>query len=377
MIPLFKPSLGKAEEGAVIKTLRSGWLGAGPQVSEFEKKMANLTGTRYAVALNSATASLHLSLLTTIKPGDEVIAPSLTFVAGSQAILLAGGKSVWADVDPDTFGVDPKDVVKKITRRTKAIVVMHYGGHPVDLKPILKAIKGKKISLIEDCAHAAGSYYYGQHVGSFGTLGCFSFAAIKNITTGDGGMVVTNSKALADRIRLLSWSGITSSTWSRYGQKRVSHKWEYLVKELGYKYQMNDLAASIGLVQFDKLKLTNAKRAAVAKRYYQAFKNLPGVTTLAMKSWAKSSHHNFVIKVAPAKRDRLIEYLGVQQISANVHYYPNHFYPLFKKFKRELPVTERVWKEMVLLPIFPDLTKADQDKIIMAVRNFPPKAGRQ
>jgi perosamine synthetase len=368
--------LGKAEEEAVVATLRSGWLGAGPQVAEFEKRMARLTGNRYAVALNSATAALHLSLLTTINPGDEVITPSLTFVAGSQAILLAEGKPVWADVQGDTFCTDPQDVVSKISKKTRAIIVMHYGGHPVDVKPILKRIRGKKIVLIEDCAHATGSYYHGKHVGGLSTLGCFSFAAIKNLTTGDGGMVVTNNKTLADKIRLLSWSGISSSTWKRYGKDRIAHKWEYEVKELGYKYQMNDLAASIGLQQFKQLKWHNSARKRVADRYYQSMDDIDWATALELKPFANSAHHNFVIRVDKKMRNRLIEYLNSQGIAANVHYYPNHLYPMFKEFKTKLPVTERVWQEMVLLPIFPDLTKKDQDKVIRALNNFPVRGGK-
>src|SRR3989344_341896 len=172
MIPLFKPSLGQEEERAVVKTLRSGWLGNGPQALALEKQMAKLTGTKYAVALNSATAALHLALLTTIQPGDEVISSSLTFVAANQAILQAGGKIVFADCDPETLSTDSQDVIKKITSKTKAIIVTHYGGHPADMKPLVKICKQKRIALIEDCAHATGSYYYNKHVGGFGLLGC-------------------------------------------------------------------------------------------------------------------------------------------------------------------------------------------------------------
>ncbi len=370
MIPLFKPSLGREEERAVVATLRSGWLGNGPQAQELEKKMAQLTGTKYAVALNSATAALHLSLLTTIKPGDEVISSSLTFVAANQAILQAGGKIVFADCDPDTLSTDTVDVLKKLTSKTKAIIVTHYGGHPADLKPLVKICRQKKIALIEDCAHATGSYYYGKHVGGFGTLGCFSFAAIKNLTTGDGGMVVTNNKQLAERIRHLAWSGISSSTWLRYAKKGKAHKWEYDVTDLGFKYQMNDIAASIGLVQFKKLKQTNAKRAQVAKRYSQAFAKADWIKPLAVKPWAKSSHHNYVIKVDSKNRDRLIDYLNQKGISANVHYLPNHFYKMFARFPHQVPVTEKVWRQIVLLPIFPDLTPTDQNRIIKTVFSF-------
>lgn len=369
MIPLFKPCLGKEEEQAVVATLRSGWLGTGPQVDALEKKLARLTKTKYAVALNSATAALHLSFLTSIQPGDEVISPSLTFVAANQAILLAGGKIVFSDCDPNTLSSDPQDILNKITLKTKAILVLHYGGHPVDMKPLITVCRKKKITLIEDCAHASGSYYYGQPVGGFGDLGCFSFAAIKNITCGDGGMVVTNNQPKADRIRHLAWSGISSSTWKRYS-KQKTHKWEYSVTDLGFKYQMNDIAASIGLVQFNKLKRNNSARARIFKHYNQVFNKLNWITAPIVKSWAKSSHHNYFIKVDKKIRNRLIDYLNNHGISANVHYLPNHFYPMFASFPHQVPVTNRVWQEIVLLPLFPDLSLKDQNYIINTLKNF-------
>jgi len=347
MIPLFKPCLGKEEEQAVIKTLRSGWLGSGPQTQALEAKLARLTATKAAVALNSATASLHLAFLTSIQPGDEVISPSLTFVAANQAILLAGGKIVFSDCDPETLSTNPTDVLNKITRKTKAILVLHYGGHPSDMKPLLSVCKQQQIVLIEDCAHASGSYYYGRHVGGWGNLGCFSFAAIKNLTTGDGGMIVTNNQSQADRIRHLAWSGISSTTWKRYSRSKA-HKWEYDVTDLGYKYQMNDIAASIGLVQFNKLKQTNRRRREITRIYNQAFKKLTWLKTPVVKTWARSSHHNYVIQVDKKIRNQLIDYLNTQGISANVHYFPNHYYRMFKKFPAAVPVTEAVWQKIVL-----------------------------
>ena len=369
MIPLFKPALGKEEERAIIKTLRSGWLGNGPQSAEFESKMAKLTQTKYTVALNSATAALHLAFLTSIKPGDEVISPSLTFVAANQAILLAGGKIVFSDCDSDTLSSDPQDILQKITVKTKAILILHYGGHRADMKPLLSVCRQRKITLIEDCAHACGSLYCGRSVGSWGNLGCFSFAAIKNLTCGDGGMVVTNNRPKADRIRYLAWSGISSSTWKRYSSGKA-HKWDYDVTALGYKYQMNDIAAGIGLVQFNKLKQNNLKRKLIFKRYNREFKKLKWIKIPEVKSWARSSHHNYFIKVNRKIRNKLIDYLNNKGISANVHYLPNHKYQLFSRFPHHVPVTEKVWQEIVLLPIFPDLTDQDQEYIIKTVYDF-------
>lgn len=370
MIPLFKPSLGREEERAVVATLRSGWLGNGPQALELEKKMARLTGTKYAVALNSATAGLHLSLLASIKPGEEVISTSLTFVAANQAVLLAGGKIVFADCDPKTLSTDTADVVKKISPKTKAVIVTHYGGRPAELLALVRICRRKKIVLIEDCAHACGSYYHGRSVGGWGTIGCFSFAAIKNLTTGDGGMVVTNYKKLEERIRHLAWSGISSSTWKRYSGKK-GYKWEYDVTDLGYKYQMNDIAASIGLAQFKKLSRTNTRRRQIAGRYSRAFAKVSWIKLLTDRPETISSCHNYVILVPQSIRNRLIGCLNQKGIAANVHYLPNHYYKMFAKFRHRVPVTEKIWRQIVLLPIFPDLTKNDQNRIIETVLSFP------
>jgi len=237
------------------------------------------------------------------------------------------------------------------------------------MKPLIAVCQKKSITLLEDCAHASGSYYYGRHVGGFGDLGCFSFAAIKNITCADGGMVVTNDRPKADRIRHLAWSGIASTTWNRYSGTKA-RKWEYAVTDLGFKYQMNDLAAGIGLVQFNKLKSNNFKRAQIFKRYNQHFNKLNWVKTPAIKSWAQSSHHNYFIKVDKKIRNKLIDYLNHQGISANVHYLPNHFYPLFAGFPHQVPVTNKVWQEIVLLPLFPDLSLKDQNYIIKTLKKF-------
>lgn len=371
MIPLFRPALDQREINAVAAVLKSGWIGSGPKVDRFEQKFARFVGAKYAVAVSSASSALQLAFQgVALEPGSEVISPSLTFIATNHAILLNQLKPVFCDVDSDTLCADPDDISRRITPQTRAIVVMHYGGHAVDLSPLVKLCRRHKLYLIEDCAHATGSYYRGRHVGTFGILGCFSFAAIKNLTTGDGGMIVTNSKKLAEQIKILRWSGISKDTWRRTSSKKYS--WEYDVVSVSGKHQMNDIAAAIGLVQLTKLEKNNLTRYRLTQRYNQALKDLPWLQTPIIKPWAKSSHHNYVIKVASTIRNKLADHLASRGITTSVHYLPTHHYRLYRRFKTQLPVTESVWRQILLLPLFPDLTPKQQDQIIAAVRQFKP-----
>lgn len=369
MIPVFKPSLGDEEIESVARVLKSGWIGSGPITRRFELEFISFVHGQYDVALNSASAALHLALLcSNIKRGDEVITPSLTFVATNHPILMVGAKPVFCDVNYNTLCANPNDIEKKITKRTKAIVVVHYGGHPVDLDPILRICKEKGIVLIEDCAHAVGTYYKSKHVGTFGEFGCFSFAAIKNLTTGDGGMLVGKEKKKIEIARSLAWSGISQSTWKRAQGKKL--KWKYNVESVGWKYQMNDIAAAIGLVQLEKLKRNNLKRKKITETYNGELKDLSWIELPVVKEYAQSAYHNYVIKVPEKIRDILSEYLAVNGISTSVHYVPTHHYKLYSKFRADVPVTEKVWKKILLIPIFPDLNDTDLEYIIEAIKKF-------
>lgn len=371
MIPVFCPSLGYEEIAAVSQTLKSGWIGNGPRTKEFENNFLSLIGAKYGVAVNSATAAIHLAVvLSKLKEGDEVITPSLTFVATNHPIIMQKAVPVFCDVQYDTLCVDPKDVEKKVTAKTKAIIVVHYGGHPVDINPIIKLCKDKNVILIEDCAHAAGSYYKGKHVGTFGDFSCFSFAAIKNLTTGDGGMLVGKDTRLTEYARCLAWSGISSSTWERSRTNKL--KWQYDVVGVGWKYQMNDIAAAIGIVQLKKLETNNLKRKKITEKYNRELKDISWIETPVVRAYAKSSCHNYVIKVPEKIRDKLSDYLSRHGIATSVHYMPSHYYSLYKKFKAYVPITEKVWRKILLLPIFPDLSVKDQAKVIDAIKSFNP-----
>lgn len=369
MIPVFKPNLGGEEEKAVSEVLRSGWIGNGPKTQEFEEKFKKLIGTKNAVALSSASAAIHLAVVSSgVSEGDEVITPSLTFVATNHPILMQGATPVFCDVEYDTLCADVNDIKNKITRKTRVIIVVHYGGHPADLNELVKICKDRKITLIEDCAHATRSYYKDKHVGSFGDYGCFSFAAIKNLTTGDGGMLVGKSQNNIEHARTLAWSGISHSTWERARGKKL--KWQYNVVDTGWKYQMNDIAAAIGLVQLKKLKANNLKRKKITDIYNKAFSDIFWIETPIVRDYAKSSHHNYVIKVPVKARDRLSSYLAEHGIATSVHYMPSHYYKLYSKYSHQVAVTEKAWKKILLLPIFPDLSLKNQEYIIDTVKKF-------
>lgn len=378
LIPVFRPNYGAEEIKAVTEVLKSGWIGMGPKTAEFEQRFAAHVGAKYAVALNSATAALHLSLLAAgIGPGDEVIVPALTFVSTAHAVLYVGAKPVFADVEPDTLCLSPQDVARKITAKTKAVIPVHYGGHPCDLEELKRITASKKIVIIEDAAHACGSAYHGRKIGSLSPFTCFSFHAVKNLATGDGGMITTNDVQAAARLRRLRWCGINADTWGRI--KTVCQKglkayqgygWYYEVTELGYKCHMNDIAAALGLAQLKKLEKYNQKRRQLAAIYTKQLSKLPQIQCPTLRPGIISAQHNYVIRCD--RRDKLHLYLRGKYISTGVHYLPLYFHPFYKKLypKVHLPVTEREWQRLLLLPLYPQLTLKQQAYIIGTIREF-------
>ena len=365
---LFKPAFGDEELRAVSEVLASGWIGRGPRTLEFEERFADYIGCRNAVSLNSATAALHLAMIAAEVEGQEVLTSSLTFVSSTQAIVLAGGRPVFCDIDPETLNVTADELRKKITPTTRAIMVVHYGGHSCDMDPIMALANEHGLTVIEDTAHGCGGLYKGRKLGSLGHMGCFSFQATKNLTTGDGGMLVTDSDVVADRARKLRWAGISKPTWERFSSGKPRRSWIYDVEEIGYKYEMNDLAAAIGLVQLDKLETLNHRRRELMDRYREAFSEVDGIEVLTNRGYALSACYNAVIKLS--NRDDLYGYLDDRGIDSNVHFYPNHLMEIFKPYTTRLPVTEREWERILVLPLHATLTESEQERVILAVRNF-------
>jgi len=375
MIPVFKPSLGKKELNELYKIFKTGWIGLGPKTAEFEKNFAGYIGVGHAVGVNSCTAALHLALSVIGVKGKEVITTSMTFVSTNHAILYNEGIPVFCDIEADTLNIDADKIEALITEKTKAIVAVHYGGHACDMNKILKIAQKYNLRIIEDVAHGCGGGCLmdiggekrWKKLGSIGDLGCFSFHAVKNLATGDGGMITTNDDNLAQRLRKLRWLGVNKGTWDRTSNEK-GYSWSYDVEELGFKCHMNDITAVIGLVQLEKLDKGNKKRAEITKIYNKAFKGIGKIEIPVLKSYARSSYHNYVIKTE--KRNDLIEHLKKNGIAAGMHYIPNHFYNMYKGYKASLPVTERVWERLITLPVFPEMTKVQVNKVISKVKEF-------
>jgi perosamine synthetase len=369
MIPVFKPSYGPEELEALREPFATGWIGLGPKTKEFEEKFAAYVGSRYAVGMNSATSALHLGLHLLNVAGDEVITTSMTFVSTNHVILYEQAAPVFADIEEDTLNINPAEIEKLITPRTRAIVCVHYGGHACDLDAIHAIAKAHHLPVLEDAAHACGTLYQGKPIGGLSDVTCFSFHAVKNLATGEGGMVTVNNPDWDARLRRTRWLGINKSTFDR---SIVDNKysWYYEVEELGFKYHMSDIAAALGIVQLAKLERANARRREIVRRYNEAFADLSGLRLPVEKPYTRSSCHNYVVRVRGGRRDAFVTHLADRGVATSVHYIPNHLYEMYRPYARPLPVTERVWKELVTLPLFPDLTESQLDQIITAVRSF-------
>ncbi len=370
-IQVFKPTYGEEEVEAVTEVIRSGWWGQGPKTAELETRFAEYVGAPFAVSVNSATAALHLSLMLLDIKDAEVISTSMTFVSTNHAILYNGGIPVFADIDPQTLCIDPDDIERKITPRTRAIMAVHFGGQPCDLDRIHAIAEKHSLTVVEDAAHAAGSMYRGRMVGSLSPLTCFSFHPVKNLATGDGGMITLRDPAWDKRLRKLRWVGISRDTWSRSDAGDVSqYSWYYNVEELGFKYHMNDIMAAIALVQLKRLPVTNARRQAICQMYDEGLKDLDWLKLPTMRSEGNSSRHNYVVRME--SRDEMMDYLRSKGIATGMHYIPNHLYDIYRPYVRApLPVTEREWVKLITLPVYPDLSDSEVAYIIDTIRAYP------
>lgn len=370
-IPVFRPSITQEEIEAVVDVMKSGWIGLGPVTQQFEEALARHFGVEHAIALNSGTAALHLAVhLLHLKPGDEVIVPTVTFVSTAHVVQYCGARVVFADVDEETLCINIDDVRRKITADTRAIIPVHYGGHPCDMDALADLAQGRNIAMIEDAAHACGAKYKGKPIGTISPLTCFSFHAVKNLTCGEGGAIFTNSENWARQLRQLRWMGISKDTYVRSGQatRDKVYAWQYWVNDLGFKYHMHDLSAAIGLVQLRRLEENNNKRRKIVERYNQAFAGHHWIDTPVERADVQSSWHIYPIKVLA--RDRLINHLKKRGIAPGVHYYPIHLHPYYKSLNADCPIAEDIWKRILSLPMYPDMTERDIDRVIEAVVSF-------
>lgn len=368
MIPVFRPSVSEKEINAVSEVLKSGWWGCGPKVSEFEDKFSKYLSVKYAVAENSCTAALHSAgKVLNLEKGSEVITSPITFISTAYLANYNNLKIVFADVEEDTLNLNPDDVKDKITDKTKIILPVHYGGHACDMGKIMNIAKENNLFVIEDCAHATGGKYKDKMLGSFGDISCFSFAAVKNLSTGDGGMFCTNNEEYAKKAKILRWIGINKETVER--TSKDEYEWSYSISEVGHKFQMTDISAAIGIVQLERLKELNGRRKEITKKYNEAFSKVDWITIPVEKDYAYSSNHNYVIKV-DKDRDKLMQYLKQRGISTGVHYLPIYKHPIYKDIKSNCPIAEEVWKKILTLPLFPDMTNEEVEKVVKCINKF-------
>ncbi len=366
MIQVFKPYYDDQEIEAVSEVIRSGWVGLGPKTAQFEKEFADFSKTRYCIGLNSCTAALDMALrLLGINYGHEVIVPTLTFVSTAHCVAYNLATPIFADIDPETFNIDISDIERKISTRTKAIIVVHYGGRPVDIDK-LKNIAGN-IPIIEDCAHAAGAKYKGTPVGGLGNIGCFSFHAVKNLAMGEGGAITLNDEDMAMRAKRNRWLGIDKGTWDRTAIDK-KYWWEYNVDEIGLKSHLNDIAAAIGLVQLKKLEIGNARRLEIVNMYRSGLKDVSQIIMPPPDDEeSQSSWHLCEIKAED--RDGLSVFLKDNEINTGVHYKPIHMYRCYGN-RPSLPVAENIFDQILTLPLYPDLLDAEVLMIINTIRKF-------
>ena len=371
-IPLADIDFDSREEEAVLEVLKSRWLTMGSVTQEFEEEFSSYVGAQHAIAVANGTAALHLACLGVgLGPGDEVILPSLTFVATANAIRYTGAIPVFADIESEQdLDISPRAIERKLTDKTRAIMVMHYGGYACDMAAITKLAQAHGLKVIEDAAHAVGTEYEGRKAGTLSDIGCFSFFSNKNMTTGEGGMVVTNDAAAADKMRILRSHGMTSLSWDRHR----GHAWSYDVVELGYNYRMDEIRAALGRVQLSKLENNNQLRRDISKLYREQLEELvPSVVVPFNKPRGTSACHLFPILLpVGSNRTGFMEHLKTEGIQTSIHYPPIHKFRTYAESleaRCNLPITEDIAEREVTLPLYSGLTDENISDVVQAVRN--------
>lgn len=367
-IPLFDLNFDETEEQAVLDCLRSKWISTGPRTVEFERLFSEMNGGIHALALANCTVALHLAMvLTGVTVGDEVICPSLTFVATANSIRYVGGVPVFADVKgAHDLTMDPLDIEAKITPKTKAILVMHYAGFPCDMDAILTLAKRYGLKIIEDACHAPFSEYNGKKLGTIGDVGCFSFFSNKNISTGEGGMLVTKDPEYAERAKLLRSHGMTTMSY----QRAKGHSTSYDVIEYGYNYRMDDLRSALGIAQLSKIQADIEKRAFVRAHYLKTLEGIEGITIPFATHSGFVSNYIFPIVLDGAdttKRDCVREALAADGIQTSIHYPPVHLFSIYAEFRSSLPLTEKLANQLITLPMYSSLANEDVRSVCACV----------
>lgn len=369
------PHIGEAEIQEVVSTLRSGWIGTGPKTIQFEEEFRAYKNAGHAIAVNSCTAALHLSMLALgVRPGDEVITTPMTFCATANAIIHAGARPVFADCQRDTMNIDYEEVAKKITPRTKAIIPVHFAGRPCEMDALMRLAKQHSLRVIEDCAHATETTYHGRPVGTIGDAGCFSFYVTKNVVTGEGGMVVTNQKPLEQRVKILALHGMSKDAWKRFSDSTYKH---YEVVDAGFKYNMTDMQASLGLHQLRAVETHYQRRQEIWNRYNETLQDLPCALPAPSAPQTRHALHLYTIVVdlnrLKVSRDHLLDAFSQERIGIGVHYLALHTFPFYRQYLRpgdSFPNAEFISERTISLPLSSKLQDEDVDSVIRAVRKI-------
>ena len=370
-IRFHRPSLGEAEEKAVLDVLRSGWLTTGARTKALEERFAAYRGCARGVATNSCTAALHLALVGLgVGAGDEVITSPITFGSTANVIVHTGAMPVFCDVQQDTLNLDPESLAAAVTPRTKAVIAVHFAGHPCDMDEIMEIARARGVAVIEDAAHAVEAEYRGRPTGSLGVAAAFSFYATKNITSGEGGMFTTNDVALADRVSILALHGISRDAWKRYSDEGYRH-WDIVAP--GFKYNMFDLQAALVDAQMDRIDEFWRRRRALTEMYDEALVEVRGLEPLRRRDYVKTAHHLYVLRVkreAGITRDEFIDSLQRQGIGVGVHFRAVHLHPYYREAfgfgPGMLPVAEVAGDEVVSLPLYPSLRDDQLERVVRA-----------
>jgi dTDP-4-amino-4,6-dideoxygalactose transaminase len=373
-VPFHRPSIGEEEIAEVVDSLRSGWLTTGPKVERFQRQFAAAVSARHAVALNSATAALHLALEAVgVRAGDEVIIPAYTFTATGEVVTYLGARPVLADSRADTLNIDVSTIESRLTSRTKAIVPVHIGGQTCDMEPILELARARGLAVVEDAAHALPASYKGRPVGTLGDVTAFSFYATKTITTGEGGMVTTERDDYASRMKLMSLHGLSGDAWNRYTAR--GH-WYYEVVDFGFKYNMTDMAAALGLRQLDRMSAFQQRRGHIARRYNDSFSDLDTCCVPRDVGYGVHAWHLYILELnleaLTVDRNDILERLRQKGVGTSVHFIPLNRHPVYQRTygyqPGQFPIAEAAFERACSLPIYPGMTDGDVDHVIDAVR---------
>ena len=371
--PAYEPWISNDDKQIVNKALSQSMLTLGPQLEKFEKDFCKYSKSKYAVAVSNCTAALHLSLMALgIKKDDEIIIPDLTFVADANAVLACNAKPVIADINKENFFLSISNIKKNITKKTKAIIPVHIYGQVCNIDEILDVAKDNNLKVIEDCAHAVGTFHKSKHVGTLGSTGCFSFYPTKNITTAEGGMVITNSKQIAEKVRKLRSHGMTKSLKNRYSSE---YPWIFDIIEPGYNYRLDEIRAALGITQLKRIKKINELRKKASLYYYKNLLNIPGIILPDMVNDKSHSYHLYTIRVkSPYKlsRNQLFKKLKDNGIRTTVYWMPVHKYTAYQQFAKKSNVTNttKIYDEILALPLFPNISKIHQDNVIKVIKSF-------